>query len=309
MDSIMGGTWQDEENQGSHGMVLNTNRIPDQMNNQYQSAVSAASSLGTFSLTGLEIPQQSFIFDFNNHTFGDLMTLPSSMDIDIFENNPFPLIPNPEFSVPLVLNHIHSCPQGHNHAPWPRTGLLEIQKCERRCHFCGQELKTAAALRKHAYDHKKKDKFEIEITPGSSGRQRRALLLDNNPSVLEHLSAAVQSPTQVRDGQITSGIQDSFPDVFESLRIDLGEATTLVRKLRRENAELKEENKALKAEIHRLTREEKNKEAQRKFRENLKRRIDGNRDTGPEARESPVLSAGFEDMDEFSSLPWGGLGC
>jgi len=40
------------------------------------------------------------------------------------------------------------CPRGHNHSPWPRQGRVAIEKCERRCDFCGTELRTAAALRK-----------------------------------------------------------------------------------------------------------------------------------------------------------------
>lgn len=41
-----------------------------------------------------------------------------------------------------------TCHKGHDHPPWPTSGILRIAKCESVCGFCQKETKTAANLRK-----------------------------------------------------------------------------------------------------------------------------------------------------------------
>ncbi|KAI0424011.1 hypothetical protein F5Y09DRAFT_163401 [Xylaria sp. FL1042] len=312
MDSAIMVMEQDKERQNVQGMILNMSTVSTQTPNQFQLPISTTGSLGVFQPTGVEVQQQSFSFDFDNQIFDDLITTPFSTDFDDFINSPFLSNPNPEPSLPSALGHFHSCIQGHNHLPWPRKGLLEIQKCERRCHFCGQELKTAAALRKHVYDHKRKDEFDIEIIPGKSGRQRRALIPENRLGLLDH-------PLLLRhERHIVGDTDDSFAGIFKSPPKSLNEAVILARNLHHENAGLKEEIKALKSEISRLERVEKNREAQRRFREKLKNKqssnnaIDGNGATASEVVETDNIPQGSfhvpnESLDESISLPWGGI--
>ncbi|KAI0970217.1 hypothetical protein F4678DRAFT_436148 [Xylaria arbuscula] len=296
----------------SQAVVLNMATVPNQTDDQFQPALLATSSLETFQSTGLEIQQQSFNFDFDNQIFDDLITLPFSMDVGGFTNNHLSSNSNPEPSLSSVLDCFHTCVQGHNHLPWPRKGLVEIQKCERRCHFCGQELKTAAALRKHVYDHKKKDNFEIEIVPGKSGRQRRALIPENSFGALNHLLERAD------ESYTTGSAHDPFSGVLESCPTKLSEAMTLARNLQRKIAGLKEEIAALRAEISRLERNERNREAQRRFRAKQKNNqclsnpVDGNGITAPEATEiDKILGGTFrvpdENLDGSTSLPWGGV--
>ncbi|GAW17859.1 hypothetical protein ANO14919_073260 [Xylariales sp. No.14919] len=176
---------------GSQGAILYTNKIPGQT--EIQPAISCTGSLGAFLPTASGTPRPPFNSSFNNSMFGlDLLMLPpNGLDslVDSFPlgnismGDPFPSDLYPISSLPL--DDTLLCSRCHKtHPPWPKKGVLEIQKCERKCHYCGQELKTAAALRKHAKNHKEKDKFDIEIARGSSGRQRRALLPDEHPSAL-----------------------------------------------------------------------------------------------------------------------------
>ncbi|KAI8627577.1 hypothetical protein F5Y19DRAFT_442016 [Xylariaceae sp. FL1651] len=145
----------------------------------------------------------------------DLMHCGSGMDLMV--NNYLPASggfcsPTDIFSLDDSLLMPHSgttgsaglCPKSHNHYPWPKRGRLVIQKCEKRCDFCGHVSKSAAALRKHVYGHKDKDGLDITIVPGTSGRSRRAILRTPPPASTSAQNATLPAPVPP-DNLFTSG--------------------------------------------------------------------------------------------------------
>ncbi|KAI3319953.1 hypothetical protein HD806DRAFT_254667 [Xylariaceae sp. AK1471] len=246
------------EEQGSQEMVQSTSkslkRSLDQMqSDQLQPVISGADSLEVFSQPVSGASQQSFDFNMFGLDFTMRDCLSPTSNFFSFWNDPFPLNPSPQLSPPYPLAQL--CPHGHNHSPWPRKGPLEIQKCETRCDFCGLVLKTAAGLRKHAYGHKEKDGLDIEIVPGSSGRKRRALLPEgpnyslNDHGISEGPGSVDTSLAKVHQSQGATKIQESAVKAVDGEPLGFDEAVTLVRQLRRENAQLKAENQALKSKI------------------------------------------------------------
>lgn len=280
----------DEDDQGSREiMVQHRGNMPDFMQcDQFEGALHTTSTLALSD------------FSFCDNTFDiDLMMAPP-MAIDnfgAFFGNPFP--PNPhagiDSSFPQPFIRLQLCPRGHDHPPWPRKGLLEVQKCERRCQFCGLELGSAAGLRKHVHDHRKKEGLDIEIVRGSSGRQRRSLLSNHDPNTPNQQLGSPITPTPTpypsRPGsntQITTIKTPAPPPLFKSASDatadpkDLASALILIDSLRRENARLKEERESLKTKVvnllgrnqhqhqHQQQYEDSNRDRQRRMKEQLR---------------------------------------
>ncbi|RWA03912.1 hypothetical protein EKO27_g11192 [Xylaria grammica] len=218
------------------------NKIPGQV--EIQPNVFSVSSLAAFSPTGLGTLQTSLNSSFNTPMFGlDLSMLPPNNLDSLVDSFPLanvslgdPLLSDPPPIYSLPLNDIPSCSRCHkNHRPWPKKGVLEIQKCERKCHYCGQELKTAAALRKHVKNHKIKDKFDIEILQASSGRQRRALLPEEVPGALVQQSSAAARfdayPKDVNGGsELLRHLQSKVTELEKRTQVAEAEKEAILKK-------------------------------------------------------------------------------
>ncbi|KAJ8125697.1 hypothetical protein O1611_g7941 [Lasiodiplodia mahajangana] len=227
--------------------VRNPGEVPDQttaVNPSGELTVhNALCDKDPFWPASLEMPQQSLDFHFDPSTLGHmLMNVPPLLSLD-------------QFHLPHLPAYINTCPQGHNHTSWPKTGLVVIEKCERRCQFCGLVLGTAASLRKaseqHVNDHKKKDGLGIEVARSGSGRQRRPLLMENDSTLWQ----PTLFPTQARRGWAAADIQDLVMGVSEGSPKDLDEALDLIRRLRQQIFQLQDENESLKTKIEALKEE------------------------------------------------------
>ncbi|KAI0542411.1 hypothetical protein GGR58DRAFT_524938 [Xylaria digitata] len=206
MDSVIGWIQQGEE-QDAYRYSLNTNGPLDQTNTQFQPAVSPVNSNSLEIFPSTE-PEESFDFSFDDVLCDEIYdrVVPSPGNSNPPMHNPFPPNPysQPHFSASLGLTFL--CPQSHTHPAWPRNGLLHLLK------------------------HKEKDGFDIDIAPGTSGRQRQALL----PGIVP--SAATQPPIRAHDSHFTAEIQCLPTEVSDVCPTDPDETT---RALRLENIRLK----------------------------------------------------------------------
>lgn len=161
MEPVLSQTRQDGGDESSLELIQSGSGILDQMLfGQFETSISTVRFPDIFPHTGRETPPQSSDFNLDYDALGLGLTIPpAATNFDFLPNNSLPLNPNAQFSFPLSPIYKHMCHLGHNHSPWPRKGLVNIQKCERRCHFCGLNLKTAATLRKASnQDHKLRHK-------------------------------------------------------------------------------------------------------------------------------------------------------
>ncbi|KAI0875303.1 hypothetical protein GGS24DRAFT_499906 [Hypoxylon argillaceum] len=246
---------REEGEESSLELIPSGSKIPDRMLcDQFETSVSTVNFQDLFSPIGLGKTLQSSDFNLDDNTLGaDTARSPTAIDFELSINIFSTPSPNAQFpfSLPLPLppTGIPTFPQGHNYSAWPKQGLIDVHKCERKCQFCGLAVRTTATLRKHVNDHKKKDGFNIEIAASSSGRQQRALLLDIGASTPGQLTPY---PRQLQSSPFANEPHTLTSDFVQDCPTDLSEALTVITRLQQQNNRLQQENTALKAELQAL---------------------------------------------------------